>query len=243
MNANGIANGVVAVASFTMASGFSSSTHSPSVASMPRLLLAENPAFVARFTREAYAAAQLTHHNVIQIYDIGEVEVPLEQGGSVRTAYIAMELVRGTTLRQRLRTGASHEQLMDWIAQAADGLAKAHAAGIVHRDLKPENVMVSKDGYVKILDFGLAKLTDPVTQELSILPTAIAAPTQPGTVMGTAGYMSPEQASGQPVDFRSDQFTLGAILYEMATGKRAFQRKTGAVWRSQTGAFGKPLPR
>ena len=88
--------------------------------------------------------------------------------------------------------------------------------------------MISRDGFVKILDFGLAKLTEPVMQELSVLPTAIAAPTQPGTVLGTAGYMSPEQASGQPVDFRSDQFTLGAILYEMATGKRAFQRKTGA---------------
>ena len=111
--------------------------------------------------------------------------------------------------------------------QTADGLAKAHAAGIVHRDLKPENVMVSKDGYVKILDFGLAKLTETVSQDASVLPTMIGA-TEPGTVMGTAGYMSPEQASGQPVDFRSDQFTLGAILYEMATGKRAFARKTGA---------------
>src|SRR6266540_7308955 len=88
--------------------------------------------------------------------------------------------------------------------------------------------MVSKDGYVKILDFGLAKLTETVSQDASGLPTAIAAATEPGTVMGTAGYMSPEQASGHPVDFRSDQFTLGAILYEMATGKRAFQRKTGA---------------
>jgi eukaryotic-like serine/threonine-protein kinase len=112
--------------------------------------------------------------------------------------------------------------------QIAEGLAKAHSAGIVHRDLKPENLMVSKDGFVKILDFGLAKLTEPVAQEQSVLPTAVAAPTQPGTVMGTAGYMSPEQASGQAVDFRSDQFTLGSILYEMATGKKAFQRKTGA---------------
>ena len=98
----------------------------------------------------------------------------------------------------------------------------------MHRDLKPENLMVSKDGFVKILDFGLAKLIEAPSQDDSVVPTAIAAPTQPGTVMGTAGYMSPEQASGQPVDFHSDQFTLGAILYEMATGKRAFQRKTGA---------------
>src|SRR4030095_760187 len=90
------------------------------------------------------------------------------------------------------------------------------------------NLMISKDGFVKILDFGLAKLTEPVSQDASVLPTAIAAPTEPGTVMGTAGYMSPEQASGQSVDFRSDQFTLGSSVYERATGKRAFQRKTGA---------------
>src|SRR4029077_6916413 len=113
--------------------------------------------------------------------------------------------------------------------QTADGLAKAHANGIVHRDLKPENLMVSKDGFVKILDFGLAKLTEAAGREAqSALPTAVAPPTQPGTGMGTAGYMSPEQASGAPVDFRSDQFTLGSIVYEMATGEKAFQRKTGA---------------
>src|SRR6185312_15700656 len=117
-------------------------------------------------------------------------------------------------------------RLLDVATQTAEGLAKAHGAGIVHRDLKPENLMVSKDGFVKILDFGLAKLIEPARQDDSVLPTAIAAPTQPGTVMGTAGYMSPEQASGQPVDFRSDQFSLGTILYEMASGKRAFQRKT-----------------
>ena len=119
-------------------------------------------------------------------------------------------------------------RLLDVATQTAEGLAKAHSAGIVHRDLKPENLMVSKDGFVKILDFGLAKLIEPVSADQSALPTAVAAPTTPGTVMGTAGYMSPEQASGQSVDYRSDQFTLGAILYEMATGKRAFARKTGA---------------
>ena len=141
-----------------------------------------------------------------------------------------MELVEGKTLRELVASGEPlpTKKLLDFAVQIAEGLAKAHAAGIVHRDLKPENLMVSKDGFVKILDFGLAKLTETVSQAASVLPTAIAAPTQPGTVMGTAGYMSPEQASGQPVDYRSDQFTLGAILYEMATGRRAFQRKTGA---------------
>ncbi len=174
-----------------------------------------------RFEQEARSASALNHPNILTIYDIGDAE------GSL---YIAMELVEGKTLRELLASGEPlpTKRLLDIAVQTAEGLAKAHGTGIVHRDLKPENLMVSKDGFVKILDFGLAKLTEPVSLDSSVLPTAIAAPTQPGTVMGTAGYMSPEQASGQPVDFRSDQFTLGAILYEMATGKRAFQRKSGA---------------
>jgi serine/threonine protein kinase len=141
-----------------------------------------------------------------------------------------MELVDGKTLRELISAPAPLplRRAIGIAAQVAEGLAKAHAAGIVHRDLKPENLMVSKDGYVKILDFGLAKLAEAPLQDATALPTVVASATSPGTVMGTAGYMSPEQASGQPVDFRSDQFTLGAILYEMATGSRAFQRKTGA---------------
>src|SRR5262249_3967040 len=113
--------------------------------------------------------------------------------------------------------------------QIADGLAKAHGAGILHRDLKPDNLMISKDGFVKILDFGLAKLA-PVDghDETSEAPTQARPATSAGAVMGTAGYMSPEQASGRAVDFRSDQFSLGAVLYEMVTGKRAFARKTNA---------------
>ncbi len=174
-----------------------------------------------RFEQEARAASALNHPNILTVYDIGEAD---------GTTYIAMELVEGKTLREILASeeAVPTKRLLDIAVQTAEGLAKAHAAGIVHRDLKPENLMVSRDGYVKILDFGLAKLTETIREDASVLPTAIAAATQPGTVMGTAGYMSPEQASGQPVDFRSDQFTFGAILYEMATGRRAFQRKTGA---------------
>jgi len=174
-----------------------------------------------RFEQEARSASALNHPNILTIYDVGSAD---------GTVYIAMELVEGKTLRELVASGepVPMKRLLDVATQTADGLAKAHGAGIVHRDLKPENLMVSKDGFVKILDFGLAKLIEPVTQDASVLPTAVAAPTTPGTVMGTAGYMSPEQASGQQVDYRSDQFTLGAILYEMATGKRAFARKTGA---------------
>src|SRR5512135_1402091 len=183
--------------------------------------VAEDAGRRLRFEQEARSASALNHPNILTIYDIGEADGAL---------YIAMELVEGRTLRELVASGepVPTRRLLDLAVQVADGLAKAHGAGIVHRDLKPENLMVSRDGYVKILDFGLAKLTEPVSQDESIAPTAIAAPTEPGTVMGTAGYMSPEQASGQPVDFRSDQFSVGAILYEMATGKRAFQRKTGA---------------
>ncbi len=173
-----------------------------------------------RFEQEARSASALNHPNILTIYEIAD------EG---ETTFIAMELIEGRTLRELIASGPiPMRKLLDLSAQVAEGLAKAHAAGIVHRDLKPENVMASSDGYVKILDFGLAKLEEPISQEGSALPTAAGSPTEPGTVLGTAGYMSPEQAAGRPVDFHSDQFAFGSILYEMATGRRAFQRKTGA---------------
>ncbi len=175
-----------------------------------------------RFEAEARSASALNHPNIVTVYDVGTCD---------STIYVAMEFVEGRTLREMiLAEPLASRKLLEIAVQVADGLAKAHAAGIVHRDLKPENLMVSRDGYVKILDFGLAKLVELPRglEELSALPTIAPPATQPGTVLGTAGYMSPEQASGASVDFRSDQFALGAILYEMATGRRAFQRKTGA---------------
>ncbi|MEP6767553.1 MAG: WD40 repeat domain-containing serine/threonine protein kinase [Acidobacteriota bacterium] len=171
-----------------------------------------------RFEQEARSASSLNHPNIVTIYDIGT-------SGDV--VYIAMELIQGRTLRDLQNDGPlSTKRLLDVAFQLADGLSKAHAAGIVHRDLKPENVMVTKDGGVKILDFGLVKLLpqDGIGDDSA---TAIEE-TRPGTVLGTVGYMSPEQASGRPADFRSDQFSLGSIFYEIATGKRAFQRATTA---------------
>jgi len=172
----------------------------------------------ARFEQEARAASALNHPNIVTVHDIGSV------GSSL---YVAMELVDGKTLREMLAAGPLPvKRVLDLGVQVADGLAKAHAAGIVHRDLKPENVMVSKDGFAKILDFGLAKVAETSAADLSDVSTRVQ--TGSGLILGTVGYMSPEQAAGHKVDFRSDQFALGTILYEAASGQRAFQRKTAA---------------
>jgi serine/threonine protein kinase/tetratricopeptide (TPR) repeat protein len=174
----------------------------------------------ARFEREALAVAALSHPNILSIYDFGS------DGG---IAYAVMELLEGETLRAKLAAGPPSQKLaMDYALQIAKGLSAAHQKGVVHRDLKPENVFVDKDGHVKILDFGLAKRTAPeAADDVTSAPTG-SAPTGPGTVMGTLGYMSPEQARGRDVDHRSDIFSFGAMLYELLSGAKAFKRDSAA---------------
>ena len=182
--------------------------------------LASDKRRLERFEKEARASSALNHPSIVTVYDIGA-----DNG----TSFIAMELIDGKTLREILEAGpVPMKRLLPLAAQASDGLAKAHAAGIVHRDLKPENLMVTRDGFVKILDFGLAKLSPSSFEAAGGAERTMTRVTEAGTILGTVGYMSPEQASGQPADFRSDQFSFGSILYEMATGKRAFHRSTDA---------------
>lgn len=174
-----------------------------------------------RFEQEARAASALNHPNILTIYDVGS---------DGDTPYFAMEWVDGRTLRELLNAGPIPLRRMIGLAhQIAEGLAKAHAAGVIHRDLKPENVMVTADGLAKIVDFGLAKVVATPTLPGDADPTVTRmGGTEPGLVMGTAGYMSPEQAAGRPVDYRSDQFALGLLIYEMATRTRPFRRPTTA---------------
>ncbi|MEK6320486.1 MAG: protein kinase [Acidobacteriota bacterium] len=184
---------------------------------------------VRRFIGEAKAASALNHPHIITIYEIGEVQPEAENTQSV-AHYIAMEYISGTTLHLKIhREHLELKKLLEYFAQTADGLAKAHSAGIVHRDLKPENIMVTEDGYAKILDFGLAKLIEavepaaPSGADPGEAATAVMDKTRPGVVMGTIGYMSPEQAQGKLVDQRSDIFSFGCILYEAATRHKPFQ--------------------
>jgi predicted ATPase len=172
---------------------------------------------LSRFEQEARSACALNHPNIVTIYELGHVN---------GTHYIAMELVDGETVRSLLASGPiPFRKAVAIAAQIADGLAKAHEIGIIHRDLKPENLMVSREGVAKVLDFGLAKLLKLGDARSLDASTTI---TEHGTVMGTVGYMSPEQATGEEVDFRSDQFSFGSVLYEMATGTPAFKKKTHA---------------
>jgi len=179
-----------------------------------------DPERLRRFEQEAQATAALNHPNIVSIFHVGQFN------GS---PYIVTELLHGETLRERLRHGPMRlREATDVGIDIARGLAAAHDAGIVHRDLKPENIFLTKDVRVKILDFGLAKL-NPAKSVSADGPTAsFQQQTNPGHVLGTVGYMSPEQVRGQAADARSDIFAAGAVLYEMLTGKRAFQKATSA---------------
>ena len=172
-----------------------------------------------RFEQEARSVAALNHPNIVAVYDVGE---------AAGVHYIVSELLEGETLRQRIPlTGMPVRKAIDLAVQLASGLAAAHEQGIIHRDLKPENIFITRDGRLKILDFGLAKLRRPqaLTETISGVTSA---ETQAGQVLGTVGYMSPEQVRGEPADHRSDIFSFGSILYEMLNGSRAFKRNTGA---------------
>jgi serine/threonine protein kinase len=179
---------------------------------------------VHRFEQEARAASALNHPNIVVVYDIGEAAVK----GQPSIPFLVMELVDGQPLGARIRAGRLRvSTILDLAAQVADGLARAHEAGIVHRDLKPGNILVTNDGLVKIVDFGLAKLREPIASASDGI-TLDDVNTSVSTVRGTPSYMSPEQVRGEDATPASDQFALGCVLYEMLTGRRAFERPSTA---------------
>ena len=204
--------------------------------------LSKDPEWLARFEREAKAVAALSHPNILAIHDFGN------DGG---VTFAVTELVEGGTLREILDgDGVPQRKAVEYAGQVAKGLASAHDRGVVHRDLKPENLMITRDGRVKILDFGLAKLTHAGLSEAPTMAPSPGVETGAGMVLGTVGYMSPEQVRGQPADHRSDIFSFGAILYELVTGERAFARESAVETMSailkedapQLSEAGGPLP-
>ena len=190
---------------------------------------------LGRFEREARAASALNHPHIVQIYEIATAHTA---NGDV--SYIVMELVDGLTIRAHLRLGGSGSLPIEMLIPVADALTRAHRAGIVHRDLKPENILVTADGYPKIVDFGLAKLTNPPVPGEG--RATIADPqTRAGTIIGTVGYMAPEQIHGHAVDHRADIFSFGCILYEFAAGRPAFTRDS-SVATLHAVAYDEPTP-
>ena len=179
--------------------------------------VAQDAGRLARFEREAKAVAKLDHPNILAIHDFGTEE---------DVTYAVTELLDGQNLRESIpASGMSWQKTVEMGAAIADGLAAAHGKGIVHRDLKPENVFVTSDGRIKVLDFGLAQMKEPLDEEAETA-TLTPAGTVAGTVMGTLGYMSPEQLRGEQADARSDIFALGCVLYEMLAGRAAFLRNS-----------------
>jgi serine/threonine protein kinase len=186
--------------------------------------LASDPERLLRFEREARAVAALNHPNILTVYDVG-TQPGGEGGAAVATPYVVTELLQGETLRELVsHRSPTARQVLGFAVQVAHGLDAAHGKGIVHRDLKPENVFVTTEGRVKVLDFGLAKLVDQPASDSG--EATESSPTGAGQVMGTVGYMSPEQVRGLPVDHRTDLFALGIVLYELLSGKHPFRRDT-----------------
>ena len=180
--------------------------------------VAADPDRLARFEREARAVSALNHPNIVTLYEVGTSDAG---------PYLVLEKIEGRSLRDVLAEGPlSIRRILTLATQIAEGIAKAHSAGITHRDLKPDNVMVTGDGFAKVLDFGLAKLVYPELETAPIAETTLVKDTASGVILGTLGYLSPEQAAGKPADFRADQFALGALMYEMATRDRPFHRAT-----------------
>src|SRR5258705_137745 len=178
--------------------------------------LSQDRSAVSRFQREAQAASALNHPHILSIYDVGRAE---------ERDYIAMELVAGETLRERIARDRDLPSMLDILIQVGDALARAHEANIVHRDLKPDNIMVTPDGYAKVLDFGLAKLIlSPTDSEAAT--QVITDETRIGVFVGTAAYASPEQARGDHVDARSDVFSFGSVAFEAVTGEHALHGET-----------------
>ena len=178
--------------------------------------VAGDPERLQRFEREARAVAALSHPNILTVFDVGTHE---------GAPYVVTELLEGETLRELLsRRAPTQRQVLFFLAQAAHGLEAAHAKGIVHRDVKPENLFVTTDGRVKLLDFGLAKASASVTRASGEVTES--SPTGAGQVLGTVGYMSPEQVRGLPVDHRTDIFSFGVTAYELLSGKHPFRRET-----------------
>ena len=194
--------------------------------------LAANSDRMRRFVQEAKAAAALNHPNIAHVYEIGEAE---------GNHFIAMEFIDGSTLRDKIHCEQkSLPKLLRYLQHVAEALAKAHAAGIVHRDLKPDNIMITSDDHAKVLDFGLAKLSEPATVANSSEDETRKPLTNPGAIMGTVGYMSPEQAQGKKIDTRSDTFSFGCILFEAATGHKPFEDES--VFKSLHKLIYEPAP-
>ena len=202
--------------------------------------LVRNEERLRRFVQEAKSASSLSHPNIVTIYEIGQGEIRSERedgdsagkdpgadAGSPPIHFIAMELITGETLKHKIHEEKTDlKTLLRYLAQAAEGLAKAHSAGIIHRDLKPENIMITKDGYAKVLDFGLAKLTERKEEGSEVTSAPTREQTRDGVVLGTIGYMSPEQVQGKSADNRSDVFSFGCLLYEVATRRKPFPANT-----------------